>query len=130
MLVYGKRKIRSVYLQCSQNIISIYFGTNDVLQTGQIVQPGTYSQISKTYSLIPFIRLAQSCPRVTFLGPDPTRRNVDPTRPDPRSLTKSLTRPDPRPDPTPICKVFNLIIIYLLNNYYILNIDENQSLRM
>ena len=30
-----------------------------------------------------------SCPRVTFLGPDPTRRNViDPTRPE-------STRPDP-----------------------------------
>ena len=34
------------------------------------------------------------------------------TRPDPRLLTKSLTRPDPRPDPSPICIVFNLIIIY------------------
>ena len=34
----------------------------------------------------------QSCPRVTFLGPDPTRQNVDPTRPYPRLLTKSLTR--------------------------------------
>ena len=43
-----------------------------------------------------------SCPRVTFLGPDPTR--PDPTRPgktltrpDPRLPTKSLTRPDPPP---------------------------------
>ena len=43
----------------------------------------------------------QSCPRVTFLGPDPTRRNVDPTRPDPRLPTKSLTRPDLRLDPSP-----------------------------
>ena len=48
--------------------------------------------------------LTQSCPRVTFLGPDPTRRNVDPTRPDPRLPTKSLTRPDPRPDPSPYVK--------------------------
>ena len=47
------------------------------------------------------------CPRVTFLGPDPTRRNVDPTRPDPRLPTKSLTRPDPRRDLSPICIVFN-----------------------
>ena len=43
---------------------------------------------------------AQSCPRVTFLGPDPTRRNLDPTRPDPRLQTKSLTRPDPTRGPT------------------------------
>ena len=48
----------------------------------------------------------QSCPRVTFLGPDQTRRS------DPRLPTKSLTRPDPRPDPCPICKVFNWIIIF------------------
>ena len=44
--------------------------------------------------------VTQSCPRVTFLGPDPTyptRRNVDPTQPDPQLLTKILTRPDPRP---------------------------------
>ena len=60
----------------------------------------------------------QSCPRVTFLGRDPTRRNVDPTRPDPRLLTKSLTRPEPATIPSPICIVFNLIIIYLLNYYY------------
>ena len=34
----------------------------------------------------------QSCPRVTFLGPDPTRRNFDPT--------KSVTRSDPTRDLT------------------------------
>ena len=39
----------------------------------------------------------QSCPRVTFLGPDPTRPAETLTRPDPRLPTKSLTRPDPRP---------------------------------
>ena len=55
---------------------------------------------------------SQSCPRVTFHGPDPTRQNVDPTLPDPRLLTKSLTQPDPRPDPSPICIVFIWIIIY------------------
>ena len=54
----------------------------------------------------------QSCPRVTFLGPDPTQPGKTLTRPDPQLPTKRLTRPDPRPDPSPICIVFNLIIIY------------------
>ena len=40
----------------------------------------------------------QSCPRVTFLGPDPTRRNVDPTRPAIADTNSDPTRPDPRPD--------------------------------
>ena len=44
---------------------------------------------------------------------DPTRPAETLTRPDPRLPTKSLTRPDPRPDPTPICIVFNLIIIFI-----------------
>ena len=61
----------------------------------------------------------QSCPRVTFLGPDPTRRNVDPTRPDPRLPSIGLTRPDPRPDSSLICAYFNWIFIYLLFNCYI-----------
>ena len=42
------------------------------------------------------VPVTQSCPRVTFLGPDP-RRNVDPTRPG-ETLTRpgeTLTRPDP-----------------------------------
>ena len=40
----------------------------------------------------------QSCPRVTFFGPDPTRRNVDPTDPTrPAIANKSLTLPDPTP---------------------------------
>ena len=42
----------------------------------------------------------QSCPRVTFLGPDPTRPGEMLTRPDPRLPTKSLTRPDPTRGPT------------------------------
>ena len=44
--------------------------------------------------------LLQSCPRVTFLGPDPTRPGETLTRPDPQLLTKSLTRPDPTRGPT------------------------------
>ena len=72
----------------------------------------------------------QSCPRVTFLGPEPTRRNIDPTRLTIADKKFDPTCPDPRPDLSRICIVFNLIIIYLLNNYYILNIDENQSIRM
>ena len=42
---------------------------------------------------------------------DPTRRNVDPTRP--AIADKSLTRPDPRPDPSPICA-------FILNNYLLI----------
>ena len=45
-------------------------------------------------------RPAQSCPRVIFLGPDPTRPGETSTRPDPRLLTKILTRPDPTRGPT------------------------------
>ena len=72
----------------------------------------------------------QSCPRVTFLGPDPTQRNLDPTgRPDRRLPTKvwpdptrpDPTRPDPtRPDPAPICTIcfmsstFKVLINYLI----------------
>ena len=37
--------------------------------------------------------LFQSCPRVTFLGPDPTRRNFDPTRPEIADPTRAPTRP-------------------------------------
>ena len=73
--------------------------------------------------------VTQSCPRVTFLGPDPAKRWPDPTR-DCRQKSDGLTRPDPRPDPFPICTIFNWIIIYYLFNYYILNIVENQSIRM
>ena len=53
--------------------------------------------------------MVQSCPRVTFLWtrPDPTRRNVDPTRPAIADKKSDPTRPDPRPDPSPICIVFN-----------------------
>ena len=40
--------------------------------------------------------LTQSCPRVTFLGPDPTRRYVDPTRPAKIRQNRDPTRPDPR----------------------------------
>ena len=60
----------------------------------------------------------QSCPRVTFLGPDPTRRNVDPTRPDPRLPTKNLTRPAARPFPNMYRLQLNNYI-YQLVNYYI-----------
>ena len=64
--------------------------------------------------------LCQSCPRVTFLGPDPIRPAGTLTRPDPRLPTKSLTRPDPRPDPFP--NMYSLQLnnyIYWFVNYYI-----------
>ena len=50
--------------------------------------------------------MPQSCPQVTFLGPDPTRRNVDSTRPAIADKKSDPTRPDPLPDPSPICIVF------------------------
>ena len=56
-----------------------------------------------------FERQHQSCPQVTFLGPGLAKR-----WPDPRLPTKSLTRPDLRPDPSPICKFFNWIIMLLI----------------
>ena len=54
--------------------------------------------------------LQSNCPRVTFLGPYPTR--PDPgetlTRPDPRLPTKSPTRP-------PICTMFHEFNIQVAN---------------
>ena len=41
----------------------------------------------------------QSCPRATFLGPDPTRRRLDPTRPAITHKKSDPTRPDPSPSP-------------------------------
>ena len=38
----------------------------------------------------------QSCPRVPFLGPDPTRRNIDPTRDYQQKVWPDPTRPDPQ----------------------------------
>ena len=46
------------------------------------------------------MRLNQSCPRVTFLGPGPTRRNVaNPTRPAIFDKKYDPTRPAARPFP-------------------------------
>ena len=42
----------------------------------------------------------QSCPRVTFLGPDPTRPGETLTRPDPTRPAMADKKSDPtRPDP-------------------------------
>ena len=49
------------------------------------------------------LHLSQSCPRVTFLRPDPTRPGETLTRPDPRMPIKSLTRPGPPPPPYVLC---------------------------
>ena len=43
-----------------------------------------------------------SCPRVSFLGPDSTRQNVDPTRPSIADQKSESTRPDPSPYPSPM----------------------------
>ena len=50
--------------------------------------------------------LTQSCPRVDFLWPNPTREKLNPTRPNPGHTEDFRTRPDPtrkfptQPDPT------------------------------
>ena len=50
-------------------------------------------KFSPQYSTSAFVAARdQSCPRATFLGPDPAKR-----WPDPRLPTESLTRPDPTP---------------------------------
>ena len=54
----------------------------------------------------------QSCPRVTFLGLDPTRRNVDPTQPAIADKKSDPTRPATRPFP-------NMFILQL-NNYLLI----------
>ena len=81
----------------------------------------------KGWLSIPF----QSCPRVPFLGPDPTRRNLDPTRPDPTRDCWQKVWPDPtrsavRPFPH-ICslRLNNYLLISLL--FYIKYRKPNQS---
>ena len=67
----------------------------------------------------------------SWTRPGETLTRPDPTRPDPRFPTQSdPTWPDTRLDPSSICTLFNWIIIYQLFNYYLLNIVENQSIRM
>ena len=50
-----------------------------------------FSEKSKKQRWARLVHVSQSCPRVTFLGPDSTRRNVDPTR---------LAIADKKSDPT------------------------------
>ena len=64
--------------------------------------------LTKQWKLVP--QLAQSCPRVTFLGPDPTRpdpakRWPDPNRPAIADQNSDPNRPDLWPDPSPICTI-------------------------
>ena len=59
-----------------------------------------------------YVSLTQSCPRVTFLGPDPTRQNVDPTRPAIADQKSDPTRPAARSFP-------HMYSIYLNNNLLI-----------
>ena len=49
----------------------------------------------------------------SWTRPDPTRRNVDPTRPALADKKSDPTRPDPRPDPSLIC-TFLIELNYLL----------------
>ena len=55
---------------------------------------------------------AQSCPRVTFLGPDSTRQNVDPTRPAIADQKSYPTRPTTR-------SFSHMYSLYLNNNLLI-----------
>ena len=54
----------------------------------------------------------------SWTRPDPTRRNVDPTRPAIADKKSDPTRPDPRPDPSPHMNIlqlnYSLLIILLL----------------
>ena len=81
----------------------------------QEFEPGERTSSVNLAGCPPEIQMTQSCPRVTFLGPDPTRRNVDPTRPAIANNKSDPTRSDPQPDPSPICIVFNGIIIIFIN---------------
>ena len=63
------------------------------------------------------IIIHQSCPRATFLGPDPKKRWPEPTRP--AIAEKSLTLPD-RPDPPPpTCTMFHEFNIKVANRHTI-----------
>ena len=69
-------------------------GLNYAVESPQTCNEIIYStirSISLEFYIFVFAWLKQSCPRVTFLGPDPTRPVETLTRPDPRLPTKSLT---------------------------------------
>ena len=77
------------------------------------------SIVHKAYDyLSPFeilrVHMAQSCPRVTFLGPDPTRPVETLTRPDPTRDCRQKVWPNPtRPAARPFPNKYSL----QLNNY-------------
>ena len=106
--IYHTRKI---YKPCAlQSSFGIY--CIRIQAAGCIVQNST-----NHYTLWREDSLHQSCSRVTFLGPDPTRpdppkRWPDPTRDCRQKVWPDPTRSDPLPDPSRICIVFNWIIIY------------------
>ena len=59
--------------------------------------------------------LLQSCPRVTFLGPDPTRRDPAKSWPDPTHDCRQKVWPDPTRGPTHPHMCF-----FKLNNYLLI----------
>ena len=63
----------------------------------------------------------QSCPRVTFLGPDPTQRNVDPTRPDPTRDYRQKFWPDPTHPPNVPCFMSSTFKLLTKNNIQLLH---------
>ena len=72
------------------------------------------------YCIMPFFDSGDLWIRVVhgslFLDPtrpDPPKRWPDPTRPTIADKKSDPTRPDPRPDPSPICIVFNWIIVFI-----------------
>ena len=77
---------------------------------------GIYNSQMKTYQKLqnkPREAISElSTGHFSWTRPDPTQRNVDPTRPAIADKKSDPTRPDPRPNPSPICTFFDLIIIY------------------
>ena len=71
----------------------------DIPRCNTSVSPLSLSPINPSLELIH--NPTQSCPRVTFLGPDPTRGNVDPTRDCRQKVWPDPTPPPTRPPPPP-----------------------------
>ena len=95
-----------------------YFLCVYIILTNSVFVCSVGSHVSQTKWVINLSKLgslwmpSQSCPRVTFLGPDPTWPGKTWTRPDPtrdcrQKVWPDPTRPDPRSDPSPICTFFN-----------------------
>ena len=94
----------------SHNSVLFYACNNMIGQIMSLQLSSLYKPIWVLF-IVAHTLLDQSCPRVTFFEPDPTRRNVDPTRPAIADKKSDPTRPAARPFPN----MYNYWIIIFIN---------------